>query len=143
MAFYFVSTFAIAQTPTKQPALRLSRTINARSIGTETLLLHAAQQLQLDEKLSALGFNKRDVAAALGSIIGRAVSPGSELQTHDWLQNRTGLGELLGHDFDNISLTRLYTVSNKLLKHSAALESFLSAREQSLGIDGFYMMNVD
>jgi hypothetical protein len=28
MAFYFVSTFAIAQTPTKQPALRLSRTKN-------------------------------------------------------------------------------------------------------------------
>jgi hypothetical protein len=28
MAFYFVSTFAIAQTPAKQPALRLSRTKN-------------------------------------------------------------------------------------------------------------------
>jgi hypothetical protein len=28
MAFYFVSTFAIAQTPTKQPGLRLSRTKN-------------------------------------------------------------------------------------------------------------------
>jgi hypothetical protein len=28
MAFYFVSTFAIAQTPTKQPALQLSRTKN-------------------------------------------------------------------------------------------------------------------
>jgi hypothetical protein len=28
MAFYFVSTFAIAQTPTKQPVLRLSRTKN-------------------------------------------------------------------------------------------------------------------
>jgi hypothetical protein len=28
IAFYFVSTFAIAQTPTKQPALRLSRTKN-------------------------------------------------------------------------------------------------------------------
>jgi DDE family transposase len=106
--------------------------IHARSMGAETLVLHAAQQLQLDEELTALGFNKRDVAAALGSIIGRAVSPGSELQTHDWLQNRTGLGELLGHDFGNISLTRLYAVSDKLLKHQAALESFLADREQTL-----------
>jgi len=106
--------------------------LQARSIGTETLVLHAVQQLQLDEKLTALGFNKRDVAAALGSIIGRAVSPGSELHTHDWLQNRTGLGELLGHDFSNISLTRLYTASDKLLKHQTALESFLSCREQTL-----------
>lgn len=106
--------------------------INSRSIGVETLALHAAQQLQLDEKLAALGFNKRDVAAALGSIIGRAVSPGSELHTHDWLQNQTGLGELLGHDYNNISLTRLYKVSDKLLKHQAVLEPFLSQREQTL-----------
>lgn len=106
--------------------------IQARTIGAETLVLHAAQQLQLDEKLAALGFNKRDVAAALGSILSRAVSPGSELHTHDWLQNRTGLGELLGHDYDNISLTRLYTASDKLLRHRTELESFLSGREQSL-----------
>jgi len=37
-------------------------------------------QLQLDQKL-----------AALASIIGRMVSPGSELQTHAWLQARTDL----------------------------------------------------
>ena len=80
----------------------------------------------------ALGFNKVDTATALGSIIGRMVSPGSELQTHDWLQNRTGLGELLDHDYGNTSLTRLYTVSDKLLKHQTALESFLADREQAL-----------
>ncbi|GFO73466.1 transposase, IS1634 family [Bathymodiolus japonicus methanotrophic gill symbiont] len=106
--------------------------INARSIGVETLALHAAQQLQLDEKLMALGFNKVDTATALGTIIGRMVSPGSELQTHDWLQNQTGLGELLGHDYGNTSLTRLYTVSDKLLKHQATLEYFLADREQTL-----------
>ena len=106
--------------------------INARSIGVETLALHAAQQLQLDEKLTALGFNKIDTVTALGSIIGRIVSPGSELKTHDWLQNRTGLGELLDHDYGNTSLTRLYTVSDKLLKHQATLESFLANREQTL-----------
>ncbi len=82
----------------------------------------------MDEKLIALGFNKRDIAAALGSIIGRAVSPGSELYTHDWLQNRTGLGELLDHDYGNSSLTRLYAASDKLLKHRDTLEAFLSER---------------
>jgi hypothetical protein len=64
----------------------------ARSIGAETLACHAVRQLQLDQKLTALGFNKIDSAAALGSIIGRMVSPGSDLQTHDWLQARTGIG---------------------------------------------------
>jgi transposase len=104
----------------------------ARSIGVETLAWHAVSQLQLDQKLTALGFNKVDSAAALGSIIGRMVSPGSELQTHEWLQTRTALGELLDHDYGNTSLTRLYTVSDKLLKHQAALEAFLADQEQSL-----------
>ena len=47
----------------------------ARSIGGETLALPAVRQWQLDQKLTALGFNKIDSAAALGSIIGRRVSP--------------------------------------------------------------------
>jgi transposase len=104
----------------------------ARSIGVETLALHAVMQLQLDQKLAALGFNKIDTAVALGSIIGRMISPGSELQTHDWLQSRTGLGELLDHDYGSTSLTRLYTISDKLLKHQSALETFLAVQEQTL-----------
>jgi hypothetical protein len=43
--------------------------VQARSIGVETLAFHAVMQLQLDQKLAALGFNKIDSAAALGSII--------------------------------------------------------------------------
>ena len=54
--------------------------IQARSIGVEILALHVVMQLQLDQKLAALGFNKIDSAAALGSIIGRMISPGSELR---------------------------------------------------------------
>ena len=106
--------------------------IEARSIGAETLALHAADQLQLTQKLTALGFNGVDLAAALGSIIGRMVSPGSELHTHEWLQGHTALGELLDHDFGSTSLSRLYRVSDQLLKHQAALESFLADQEQSL-----------
>jgi transposase len=106
--------------------------VQARSIGVETLALHAVMQLQLDQKLAALGFNKIDSAAALGSIIGRMISPGSELQTHDWLQSRTGLGELLDYDFGSTSLTRLYKISDKLLQHQSALEAFLGAQEQTL-----------
>jgi transposase len=102
------------------------------SIGVETLAWHAVTQLQLDQKLTALGFNKVDTAAALGSIIARMVAPGSELHTHDWLQTRTGLGELLDHDYGNTSLTRLYTVSDKLLNNQPALEAFLADQEQTL-----------
>ena len=36
----------------------------------------------MDEKLTALGFNGIEVAAVLGSLIDRMVSPGSERHTH-------------------------------------------------------------
>ena len=106
--------------------------LQARSIGVESLAWHALQQLQLDQKLNALGFNKVELAAAVGSIIARVVSPGSELHTHDWLQSCSALGELLDHDYGNTSLTRLYNISDKLLKHQTALETFLSDQEQTL-----------
>ncbi|MFT5164695.1 MAG: hypothetical protein ACI9FJ_003304, partial [Alteromonadaceae bacterium] len=48
-----------------------------RSIGAETLAWHAFTQLQLDKKLTALGFNGKDLASVIGNIIGRMVSPGS------------------------------------------------------------------
>jgi transposase len=103
-----------------------------RSIGVETLALFAFMQLQLGEKLCELGFNGIDLAAAMGNIIGRMVSPGSELHTHWWLLNHSALGELIGQDYGKVSLTRLYTVSDKLLSHQGALESFLAQREQDL-----------
>lgn len=106
--------------------------VETRSIGAETLAWHAVSQLQLAEKLTALGFNGVDLAAALGSIIARLVSPGSELHTHQWLQSCSALGELLGHDFGSISLSRLYRVSDQLLKHQTAVEGFLADQEQSL-----------
>ena len=107
-------------------------TLQARSIGVETLAWHAFQQLQLDQKLTAPGFSKVELAAAVGNIIGRVVSPGSELHTRDWLQSRSALEELLRPDYSNTSLTRLYTISDKLLKHQTALETFLSDQEQTL-----------
>ena len=106
--------------------------MESRSIGAETLAWQAVCQLQLAEKLTTLGFNGVDRAAALGSIIARMISPGSELHTHQWLQSCTALGELLDHDFGSTSLNRLYRVSDQLLKHQAALEGFLMEREQSL-----------
>ena len=103
-----------------------------RSIGVETLAFFAFMQLRLGEKLTELGFSGLDLAAAIGNIIGRMVSPGSELHTHGWLDHQSALGELVGHEYGNMSLTRLYTVSDKLLGQQTAIESFLADREQDL-----------
>ena len=106
--------------------------LQPRSLGAESLTWQAMQQLQLPEKLSELGFNGPERHAAIGTIIARAIHPSSERETHRWLQQNTALGELLGHDFATTSLTRLYTIADKLLAHQNGLEAFLSYREQDL-----------
>jgi len=106
--------------------------LHPRSIGIEAIAWHAIQQLKLDAKLLELGFNRRQMSAAVGSIVGRMAEPGSELGTHDWLQKRTGLGELLDHDFGTLKLGRLYEISDELLKHQTELEQHLADRERNL-----------
>lgn len=102
--------------------------IRPRSVGVEHVALGALQQIGLERQLEVLGFNGRDI----GLIIGRMVRPGSELATHEWLQQHSGLGELLGYDFATTSLSRLYRVPDQLLAHQAALERYLYEQERDL-----------
>ena len=82
-------------------------------------------QVVLEEFLEGLGFNGRQRAVALGLIIGRMAQPGSERATWRWLCQRSGLGELLGVDFESLSLMRLYRVSDTLMAHREAIENHL------------------
>ena len=103
-----------------------------RSVGIEHMAYDALQSLQLESQLASLGLNRAEVMAAIGSIIGRMAAPGSELSTHRWLQQESGLGELVDYDFSQCSLSRLYRASDQLLKHRDSLEAHLFKRERSL-----------
>ena len=103
-----------------------------RSVGAEHISLEALRSLELDKVLEELGFNGPQTAAAIGTIIGRACHPGSELGTHAWLQERSGLGELIDHDFSKLSLYGMYQISDKLLSKKGAIERQLFDRESNL-----------
>lgn len=103
-----------------------------RSVGPEHVSYEALSQLQLCNKLKELGFNKHELSAAIGTIIGRMIEPGSELATHYWLQNHTGLGELIGYDYEGMSLTRMYQISDLIYKHKEEIERHLYVRQRSL-----------
>lgn len=106
--------------------------VRPRRVGIEHLALHAVKQLTLDDKLKSLGFNQRQIAAALGNIMGRMAAPASELATHNWLQTTSGLGDLIDFDFGGLKLDRLYQVSDLLWKHREAIESHLYQQERNL-----------
>ncbi|NOQ36610.1 MAG: IS1634 family transposase [Methylococcaceae bacterium] len=106
--------------------------VRPRRVGIEYLALHALKQLKLDDKLKELGFNRHQLASALGNIIGRMALPASERATYDWLQNRSGLGELIDYDFEGMGRDRLYQASDLLWKHQQALEAHLYQQETAL-----------
>ena len=118
-------TEANKQTPTDYQSVDIDSValLRPRSVGIEHVALSAVQQLGLDLKLEALGFNGPQCQAALGNLIARMVEPASELATHQWLQQRTGLGELIGADFGKIGLEQLYRISDKLYANKTALET--------------------
>ena len=70
-----------------------------RSISIEHVGLETFNILNLRDFLNNLGFNNSRIAAAIGIIIGRMCYPASERATYYWLQNISGLGELIDYDF--------------------------------------------
>ena len=51
--------------------------------------------------------------------------PGSESATWQWLNEQSGVGELLDVDFESMSAMRLYRVSDLLVKHRQKIEDAL------------------
>lgn len=103
--------------------------VRSRSVGAEYIALETFRLLDLDKKLKELGFSGPQLAAAIGTIIGRACHPGSERATHGWLQNYSALGELISYDFEKISQSRMYQIADKLFKHKTVLEKHLTEQE--------------
>jgi len=106
--------------------------LRPRSVSCEHVALEAFNFLKLGEHLKTLGFNGPQLAAATGTIIGRMCHPASELATHYWLQNVSGLGELIDYDFSKISLHKMYSISDQLLKNKEAIEKYLYFQEKQL-----------
>ncbi len=108
------------------------RLVRPRSVGVEQVGLWALEQLGLPALLADLGVNRALRAAAAGVIVGRLAQPASERATHRWLQERSGLGELLGVDFETVGAMQLYRASDALVKHREAIEAHLFDRAMGL-----------
>lgn len=106
--------------------------LRPRSVGIEHVSIEALRQVGLDQQLERLGFTGPQRSAAMGTLVGRMVAPGSERFTHGWLQHHSALGELIEFDFEAMSLMQLYRASDQLLKHKDTLERYLYERERSL-----------
>ena len=110
-------------------SLELSR---PRSVGVEHAALSVMSLLGFEDILSAVGMNRSQRMAAIGSIIGRMAQPASEDATFTWLKRATSLGELLEFDFEAMSSIRLYRASDQLIRNREAIEQALFSRIHDL-----------
>ena len=67
-------------------------------MGGERFLLQVLNQIGLPDLLQELGFNRRNIKLACALLIGRALSPGSERHTLDWMCNESSILELMDLD---------------------------------------------
>ena len=109
--------------------LRQSR---PRRVGVEQVGLWALEQAGLPALLAGLGVGRSLRHAALALILARLARPASERATHAWLRATSGAGELLGTDFESVSLMQLYRASDALMKHRKSLETHLFERSMNL-----------
>jgi hypothetical protein len=106
--------------------------VDPRSVGVESAALAAMRQCGLEDKLSELGLNRPQIAAAVGNIVARMARPCSELATHAWLKDTSALGELIDYDYQAMDLNRLYRASDALYKHRETLQEHLFGKARSM-----------
>jgi len=105
---------------------------DARTVGTEHVVLEMMRSLGIEKKLLELGFSRPWKDVVIGVIAGRLINPSSELGTHAWLQEKSGIDELLGTDFMALSQDRVYRVSDKLMLCREEVEEYLAGRERQM-----------
>lgn len=106
--------------------------LRPRCVGVEQAALWAVEQLGLVPLLERAGLSGPQRCAVLGSIVSRMAAPASELASWQWLRTRSGLGELLGFDFESMGLSALYRASDRLLRHRETIERTLFERAMDL-----------
>jgi transposase len=73
-------------------------TSEARTIGAEQVVLAQMEQYGLDRLLESLQFNAAEIQYAKMLLVGRLCHPASERETVRWIEETSGLKELLGTD---------------------------------------------
>lgn len=111
--------------------LNSMETSHPRSIGPEYVCHCQWNELGFNEILLQNGVAKSTLPLLEALVIGRLVSPGSELHTWGWAQQRSAIFELTAEPL-RPSLSSLYRAGDRLFDLKDTLEGALSIRERDL-----------
>ena len=103
-----------------------------RSIGVEGVVYETIKELELDKKFQELGYTNIQVNSAIGSLIAKIVKPSSDIKAYNWLSNTSGINELLGCNFKQMSSSNIYRVADKLYTDKEVLEAHLYHKQKEI-----------
>lgn len=107
-------------------------TTEDRSLGAELVANNEWNRLKFDDILRKCNCDSKEISLMKAVIIGRLIEPSSDLAVLDWLQNRSGINELLAVDLSTIGKDLIYEISDKLLLHKEFIEEELRNQEEQL-----------
>jgi hypothetical protein len=94
----------------------------SRSAGTETIALEFYKRLNFDSIFTKCGFNFAEKDLCKAVILGRLISPGSDLHTYTWLNQESMLPEFLPSMQDTIPFNPIYEIGDKIYNHKETIE---------------------
>ena len=115
-----------------------------RSFGAEFVAHSTWEELRMPQKLKELGFTPKERSLAEGIVAGRLINPASELATWGWLKNNSSIGDLTEVALENVGLTSVYKIGDKLLRYKEEIEEHLFDREQKIhpGRETLYLFDL-
>ena len=102
-----------------------------RTLGPEYVCHSIWNELKFNEILMANGISEHMMPTLCALVVGRLVSPGSELHTWQWAESRSAIYELTGIPL-RASLSSLYRAGDVLFESKDILERHLSIQEKEL-----------
>jgi transposase len=103
-----------------------------RTLGPELVGNYSWNLLEFDTMLLKCGFNKNHIALAKAVILGKLISPGSDISTYRWFQTQSALNELLDADLTETGKDMFYEIVDEILSNKTTIETELRNREKEI-----------
>ena len=115
-----------------------------RSVGAELIGLHYWRALKFDEVLSASSFTPKEIEIAKVVILGRLISPGSEMHTLGWFNRQSSLSEYSRFLRGGLKKDTLYRIGDLIHAHKDKIEMQLRENLKELHslVDKVYLYDL-
>jgi len=97
----------------------------SRTAGSEIIALEFWKRLGFSQVFDKCGLKPEQIDLAKAVILGRLISPGSELHTYNWLKRETILPEFLPSMKKSIPFNALYEIGDMIYSNKSTIEYLL------------------